>query len=286
MRHIILLAFLLINPVVQAEEVEWKSFFDGTKTVHVKFTDVINDEYTVNVVWTPDDGYGPRLVGPASISFLKDKGYLFSVAVDDFHLPLNELKESGILKTGSEGEALEIDLYKVYSMEYNSKSFNNISLLNNTHNFDESGSREQVPFFFEDIDFDGKDELVIVNFNAGQKEYNTYSIYKPTYKYGNMYNLVSNEPFNILDQLSTFDKVNQTIDVFLTGGSCGSTNEKFQLVNGRYTSIELTEWNSRPTKEYGYVCTESVYNFIKGKRVLKSESESYWDSEYHKWIEL
>jgi hypothetical protein len=171
-------------------------------------------------------------------------------------------------------------------MEYNTKSFNKISLLNNTHNYDESGSREQTPFFFEDIDFDGKDELVIVNFNAGQKAYNTYSIYKPNYKYGNMYNLVSNEPFNVLDQLSTFDKVNKTIDVFSTGGSCGSTNEKFKLINGKYISIEFTEWNPRPTMEYGYICTESVYDVIKGERVLKSKSESYWDSEKSEYIEL
>jgi hypothetical protein len=279
MKYIILLAFLLINPVTQAEEVEWKSFFDGTKTVHIKFTDIINGEYSVNVVWTPDDGYGPRLVGPASISFLKGKGYLFSVTVEDFHLPLDELKKSGILKTDDEGQALEIDLHKVYSMEYNTKSFNKISLLNNTHDYDESGSREQTPFFFEDIDFDGKDELVIVDFNSGQRGVNEYSIYKPTYKYGNMYNLVSVEPFNIVDQLSTFDKVNKTIDIYSSGGSCSNSNQKFKLVNGKYTLVELTDWDERPTMEYGYVCTESVYDFIKGQKILKSTSGSYKDFE-------
>ena len=78
MKYIILLAFLLINPVTQAEEVEQKSFFDGTKTIHLKFTDVIDDKYTVDVLWTPDDGYVPRLVGPATIRFVRDGGSSFS----------------------------------------------------------------------------------------------------------------------------------------------------------------------------------------------------------------
>ncbi len=83
--------------------------------------------------------------------------------------------------------------------------------MNNTHKYEVSGSREQTPFFFEDIDFDGKDELIVVNFNDGQRWFNTYSIYKPTYKYGNTYNLVNTEPFNIIDQLTTFDKDSKTL---------------------------------------------------------------------------
>ena len=157
--------------------------------------------------------------------------------------------------------------------------------MNNTHKYEASGSREQVPFFFEDVDFDGKDELVIVDFNAGQRGYNEYTVYKSNYKYGNMYNLVNTEPFSIIDQLSTFNKQHRTIDVFSSGGACGSTNEKFKLIDGRYTPVEFTEWNSIANGER-YVCVESIYTVANEKRILKSKSESYWDYEQAKQIEL
>jgi len=285
MKYIILLAFLSINPVTQAEETEWMPFFDGSKTIHLRFTDVIDDKYNVNVVWMPRDGEGPRLVGPAIITFLKGSSYLFSVTANNFHLPFYELKERGILEVEADGQAYEVDLTKVYSFEYSSDSFNKILLMSNTHKYEASGSREQVPFFFEDVDFDGKDELVIVDFNAGQRGYNEYTVYKSNYKYGNMYNLVNIEPFSILDQLSTFDQENKTIDVFSSGGACGSTNEKFKLIDGRYTPVEFTEWNSRANGER-YVCVESIYTVANEKRTLKSKSESYWDYEQAKHIEL
>jgi len=285
MKYIILLAFLLINSVTQAEEVGRKSFFDGTKTIHLKFSDVIDDKYTVNVVWMPRDGEGPRLVGPAIITFLKDSGYLFSVTASYFHLPTAELAKSGILKTDDDGQAVEVDLAKVYSFKYDSDSFNKISLVNNTHKFKESGSREQIPFFFEDIDFDGEIELVVVDFNAGQRWLNEYTIYKPNYKYGNMYNLVNIEPFSTLDQLSTFDKENRTIDVFSSGGSCTNSNKKFKLIDGRYTLVELTDWDYATDGER-YLCIESAYDIVNSKKILKSKSTSYWDSETSENVEL
>ncbi len=285
MKQIILLVFLLLSPVTYADTDEWNSFYDGTKTIHLKFTDIINDKYNVNIVWMPRDGEGPRLVGPAIITFSKDSGYVFSVTADNFHLPFDELKKSGILKTDDNEQAVKVDLSKVYSFEYSSDSFNKLSLINNTHKYEASGSREQVPFFFEDVDFDGKDELVIVDFNAGQRWYNEYTVYKSNYKYGNMYNLVTTEPFSIIDQLSTFNKKNRTIDVFSSGGACGSTNEKFKLIDGSYTPVEFTEWNSIANGER-YVCVESIYTVANEKRILKSKSESYWNTNQSKWIEV
>ncbi len=271
--------------MTQAEETEWMPFFDGSKTIHLRFTDVIDDKYNVNVVWMPRDGEGPRLVGPAIITFLKGSSYLFSVTANNFHLPFYELKERGILEVEADGQAYEVDLTKVYSFEYSSDSFNKILLMSNTHKYEASGSREQVPFFFEDVDFDGKNELVIVDFNVGQRGYNEYTIYKSNYKNGNMYNLVNTEPFSILDQLSTFDQENKTIDVFSSGGACSNSNEKFRLIDGEYTSIEFTEWDYY-VRDGVSVCVESIYTVANEKRTLKSKSESYWDYEQAKHIEL
>ena len=285
MKQIILLVFLLLSPVTFADTDERKSFFDGTKIIHLTFTDLIDNKYIVNVLWMPDDGLVPRLVGPAIISFTKDGGYSFPILADAFHLPFDLLTKLGILKfdeDSSDGHTAAVDLTKVYSVKYD--SLGEAGLFDNSHHYDEP-RLGKTPFFFEGIDFDGKDELVIVDFNAGQRGYNEYTVYKSNYKYGNMYNLVNTEPFSIIDQLSTFNKQNRTIDVFSSGGACGSTNEKFKLIDDRYTPVEFTEWNSIANGER-YVCVESIYTVANEKRTLKSKSESYWDYEQAKHIEL
>jgi hypothetical protein len=285
MKYILLLALFLFNPSAHAKEKQ-ESFFDGTKTIHLKFTDVIDDKYTVNVLWTPDDGYVPRLVGPATIRFVKDSGLAFSVSADAFHLPFDVLNKLGLLKFDDSGDyhTLAVDLTKVYPVEYNTTGKD--SLFDSFHG-------NNVPFFFEDIDFDGKDELIIVDFGTGQRRVDEYTVYKsgeipnrkityrPVYQDSSIYNLATTEPFNMLDQKTTFDKKNRTIDVFLSGGACGSASEKFKLLGGKYKPIEFTEWT--PTEG---ACAEIVYGIREGKRVLKSITESYWDSESNENVKL
>jgi len=135
--------------------------------------------------------------------------------------------------------------------------------------------------------------LIVVDFGTGQKRVDEYTVYKsgeipsrkityrPVYQDSSIYNLASPEPFNMLDQKTAFNKENRTIEVFLSGGACGSTNEKFKLVDGKYKSIKFTEWI--PVEG---ACAETVYGMREGKRVLKSITESYWDSEKSEHIEL
>jgi hypothetical protein len=71
MKQIILLIFLLLNPVAHADEDDKPDvFFDGTKSVHFKFTNVVDGKYnyTVDVMWTPD-GYAAMGAGPAILRF-------------------------------------------------------------------------------------------------------------------------------------------------------------------------------------------------------------------------
>ena len=84
MKQIILLVFLLLSPVTFADTDERKSFFDGTKIIHLTFTDLIDNKYIVNVLWMPDDGLAPQLVGPAVIHFVKNRGHSFSVSAEAF----------------------------------------------------------------------------------------------------------------------------------------------------------------------------------------------------------
>jgi hypothetical protein len=246
----------------------------------------------VDVLWTPDDGYVPRLVGPATIRFIEDSDSTFSVSADAFHMPYDTLWKLGLIKyedsSKNDGHTVEVDLTKIYPVEYNSSSKS--SLFDSSHG-------NSVPFFFEDIDFDGKDELIVVDFGTGQRRVDEYTVYKsgeipnrkityrPVYQDSSIYNLATTEPFNMLDQKTTFNKENRTRDVFSSGGACGSKNEKFKLIDGKYVAIEFTDWNYY-IRDVGSVCVESHYVVISGERALKSKSESYWDSEKSKYIEL
>jgi len=284
MNILIILTLILFNSSVFAE-VNTESFFDGAKTIHIKFMDTVDDKYTVDVLWNPDDGNVPRLVGPAVINFVQDSGYLFSVSADAFHLSLDTLNDLGLLKideNSESGNTLPVDLTMVYPVKYN--SLGKISLPNNTHHYDKSRD-SAVPFFFEDIDFDNKNELIIVNAKSGQRWSDSYTVYKPTYKYGKAYNLAVEKPFDRIDQHTTFDKENRTIDIFSSGGACTNSNEKFKLVNGKYVAIEFTDWDYY-VRDGESVCVESNYVVVKGKRVLKSKSESYTKFGTRKTIEL
>ena len=64
-------------------------YWDGNKLVHVQFTDVIEEKYTVDVHWYPDEMLAPRLTGPAVIRFsLEQEHNSFSVLTNYFHLPV------------------------------------------------------------------------------------------------------------------------------------------------------------------------------------------------------
>ena len=184
-----------------------------------------------------------------------------------------------------EGYNLSVDLNKTYKVKYS--PYKKISLWNNTHHFEESGSREQAPFFFEDIDLDGVDEIVITDFQAGQRHSNEYSVYKNFSRLSKSdYKVIKTEPFDHIDQLTTFNKNSKTISQFHSGGSCANSEDTYKKTNKGFEFVEFTNWDSRPTMEYGYVCTKLTYGIVRDEKVIKSKSESYWDSEKSENIKL
>ena len=277
MKYLVILFLLLFNLLVHAEEA-WESFFDGTKTVHLQFEGVINDQYKVDVLWSPDDENTPVLSGSAIIRFSYNSGGHFSVSADSFHIT----KNLGLFQTDESCEFIctkPVDISKVYSVRYD--ELGKVSFFDNSHQ-----EKTNPPFFFEDIDFDGKDELIITDYRAGQRGVDSYTVYKDDYKNGNKYNLAVNEPFNVIDSLTTFNKEHKTIDVYKSGGACNNSNDKYKLIDGKYKFVEFTKWNSKPSIKYGYICTESIYAIVNNEKVIKSKSESYWDSDKAKYIKL
>ncbi len=72
-----------------------------------------------------------------------------------------------------------------------------------------------TPFSFADVDFDGEEELVILNYQNGTYCYNTYKIYKVHQYYAEE---MTEPPFKDIEDSSVFDYENKTITTFLFGG--------------------------------------------------------------------
>lgn len=74
---------------------------------------------------------------------------------------------------------------------------------------------DQTPFFFQDIDFDGEDELLITKWQCGSRGSSTYDVYKVQ---SNEYSLeipkLEEKPFTILEnEKTTFDSKNKRITI-------------------------------------------------------------------------
>ncbi|UYU54595.1 hypothetical protein KQP54_08870 [Bacteroides uniformis] len=92
------------------------------------------------------------------------------------------------------------------------------------------------PFCFSDVDFDGKEELVITHQLGGSRSNNTYKIYK-IHGYDNV-ELMTDEPFNDLENTTKFDSINKTIT---TCGSSGAYN--YVIYTYKQKEYNTMDWN-------------------------------------------
>ncbi len=291
MRCRVLLVVYLLGLTLQAgaSNEEWWQYYNRNKAIHLQFSDQFHKDYEINVVWTPDSGLSPVLNGPALINFRSKKWEnSFSVGANYFHLPQEILKESGLYIFDSDYVFnLSVNLGKTYEIKNNSKYLKQISLWGNDHTTKEMSldARSHIPFFFEDIDLDGEDELIVTSFRSGQRGVNEYLIYDLSYKYGTpVVEIKHLEPFNQIDQLSAFDFKHKTISQYSSGGSCSNLEDAYRLVNGNFQHIRHTNWNYRVDVEHGSICVETMYDIISDKKVPIVESKSYWDSNKLKYI--
>ena len=64
------------------------------------------------------------------------------------------------------------------------------------------------PFFFSDVNFDGKEELLINDYNGGARGSNAYEVYEVSPYHAE---ILKDPPFNVLeDGITEFDPKNKT----------------------------------------------------------------------------
>lgn len=156
--------------------------------IFIKYNQPVNG-YTIKVMCFPDTAYDKdretEIWGGALLCFEKDDGskfYIYNESYSDsiLYYVNNEPVKDGLV--------LNIDYLPKKENDYLS---------------------ENSPFFFQDLDFDGKDELVINNWRRAIRNCNTYDVYKID---GMNTELVTTPPFyKINNYMTVFDSINRTI---------------------------------------------------------------------------
>lgn len=156
--------------------------------VFIKYNQPVNG-YTVKVMCFPYNAYDKErdteIWGNALLCFEKNDGSKFYI--------YNENYSDSILyyvnkEPVRDGLILNVDYLPKKENEYLSQN---------------------SPFFFQDLDFDGTEELVINNWRQAIRNSNTYDVYKVD---GTFTEQITTPPFYKIDNYMTeFDSINRTI---------------------------------------------------------------------------
>ena len=103
---------------------------------------------------------------------------------------------------------------------------------------------DSSPFFFSDIDFDGKDEFIINRFKGGSKGSNAYEVYKVG---KGEITLISEPPFTELENgQCEFSSINKTVTIHKHDGVYHYVRNTYQA-----KQYEIMNWD-KPTTQYKF----------------------------------
>ena len=201
---------------------ESESYFNGHKLLHLRYSNLVNNTYKVDVYWFPDFSRPMEPTGPAIINFkhTKNEENSFNVSTNFFSLPRTFFAQHEIADETGKINKKKIAEKPILYTEYPTlgKEF---TLNNQNYN--------PPPFFFKDVDFDGNQELVIVDFAAAQRFGNAYKVYKIFEGGLNPLDDVTNEqPYASFDSMTKFDYDKKTVTVHFSGGVNDSFQETYQ----------------------------------------------------------
>lgn len=173
--------------------------------IYIKYNQPING-YDVYITWEArsEMGWYFPYGNQALLTFVNDTSYFF-VLNESFYI--NNFDEIMTRTYGAIGETCGFypDLQQlIFYMDYNKNPNPKDSL-----DYD-------APFFFSDIDFDGKQELVITSSKTGQRGTNEYKIYKyESYSYWQM----TKRPYTLFDGFTRFDYEHKKVIFESHGGA-------------------------------------------------------------------
>jgi hypothetical protein len=233
--------------------------------VSISYSNVING-YSVYVLWKPMVVSNNQTIGPAILEFYKvDEPYSFFLTNNHFGIENSKLpftySEDGL-------GIISINEYEIY-LGYDKDD------LESAYSF---GTTNQ-PFFFQDLDFDKIEELVLVESENGQRGVASFKAYKfeNSELQPDRYGITSIEPFRSLDEMSKIDYLTERITIYKSGGNCANSYEiyKLQLAKNEYEANSFTLETSieEQIDEKLNKCYELTYSVIGQSKKLLSKKE-------------
>jgi len=247
----------------ESEKKEWWEYIDGSVKIKFQFKEILNHQFLVEGVWTPDGG-APGHAGPAELVF-KDihNGSKSKVNIKYFSLAWDRFNDLDIvIKKGDDWRFNpNANLDKTYLVNY--YDLDRMSLWNYKHQW------HPQPVFFEDINFDEKKELITLGWMAGQRFNHEFEIYQINTQDAQTKFTPYYPVKEAIDTSTEFDRANQTIRTWHSGGACIYSNYKYQYDGQRYRFVEYVEadildWGTKAQK-----CHRLVYDIWDGKKVLR-----------------
>jgi hypothetical protein len=264
LKHARLIALSLALAAISTYATAQNTYYEPNG-VSISYSNVING-YSVYVLWKPMVVSNNRTIGPAILEFYKvDEPYSFFLTNNHFGIENSKLpftySEDGL-------DIVSINEYEIY-LGYDKDD------LKSEYSF---GTTNQ-PFFFQDLDFDKIDELVLVESENGQRGVASFKAYKfdGPELLPDRYGITSIEPFRSLDEMSKIDYLTKRITIYKSGGNCANSYEiyKLQLAKNEYEANSFTLETSieEQIDEKLNKCYELTYSVIGRSKKLLSKKE-------------
>jgi hypothetical protein len=242
---------------------EPKGYPDSNNSVKVNYKSIING-MAVEAVWEPIDTQGSSVLGEAIIKFTNVKnGESFAIYNSHFGLSKDSVKGLNIEWDDERGR-LKFDK-KPITLKYAAPPpFK-----------DDLGD---APFFFFDIDFDRKDELVVEGRHQGQRGVSIFKVY--ALNDGKLVDkqeqITDDEPYIELDAKSII--ANGKIIISGSGGACRHFKSTYKFnashnktARGKYI---LEEYFVREMEDGGS-CNEFVYKVDQNRKLELISKRKY-----------
>ena len=245
--------------------------YPALNNVHISYSNKVNG-YKVEALWSPTEiefetGTLYFAKGPATIKLIHEDGGIITVVNNYFTLRGERVAGLGI--EYKDGTPISIKKQEL-TLHYSDPQIPEEELA--LHGHDE-------PFFFYDVTFDGKKELILVEYKEGQRHRDAYKAYEIDSYNGelipSLYQITHREPFIGLDSGTSIDSENKTITHDISNGAWDSYQVIYTLNpdESRYRSclgwtrseIHLVERNKYPEPPEGIEKLEEMPEQIIGK---------------------
>ena len=177
-------------------------------TLHIKYLNSING-YKVRVTWMPVEVGCKYVEGPADIVFKHNTGATFTIR--------HNLYFSDLIDFDTTNGMAIVPEHKNFSIKY-PDTLSNKSI------------QDCVPFYFADMNFDGKKELVLVNLCKAQRFRDSLAVFAigDNYKLlDSVHQITHLEPYCFFDSQTIFNRKRRMVTVNFSGGAYDTENRTY-----------------------------------------------------------